>query len=266
MTEIGSSDAPSGSAGSGVPDELTPAPESAEQRLAVAVDAVHRRHRGASSGDKAGRYRSLCSSGAAALRMAGASLTLITPDGDSTLLAASDPVAEQVAELQFTTGDGPTVEAFTTGTPVLDGDLVRHRWPLLRAGMEPLGVRAVFVFPLQVGAIRLGVLCLHDDQPGPLSASQLAGATALARAAVDAVFSDLDEEPSVDGWLGSVDGHDHALHQATGMVLEQLGATAEVALLRLRAHAFRTGRPLGAVAADVVARRLSFRDGPGGSS
>jgi hypothetical protein len=42
------------------------------------------------------------------------------------------------------------------------------------------------------------------------------------------------------------------------MIIVQLGVTAAVALIRLRAHAYAHDRRLGHVAADVVARRLRF--------
>lgn len=48
------------------------------------------------------------------------------------------------------------------------------------------------------------------------------------------------------------------MHRATGMVLVQLGVTAAVALIRLRAYAYAHERRLRDVAADVVARRLRF--------
>jgi hypothetical protein len=48
------------------------------------------------------------------------------------------------------------------------------------------------------------------------------------------------------------------VHQATGMIIGQLGVTATVALIRLRAYAYAHDRRLRDVAADVVARRLRF--------
>ena len=42
------------------------------------------------------------------------------------------------------------------------------------------------------------------------------------------------------------------------MVLVQLGVSAADAFARLRAYAFAEQRPLGDVAQDVVARRLTF--------
>jgi AmiR/NasT family two-component response regulator len=48
------------------------------------------------------------------------------------------------------------------------------------------------------------------------------------------------------------------IHQATGMVVAQLGVSAQDALARLRAYAFAEQRLLGDVAHDVVSRRLHF--------
>jgi AmiR/NasT family two-component response regulator len=42
------------------------------------------------------------------------------------------------------------------------------------------------------------------------------------------------------------------------MILVQLSVSAQVAFVRLRAHAFATRRPLADVARDVVDRRLVF--------
>lgn len=48
------------------------------------------------------------------------------------------------------------------------------------------------------------------------------------------------------------------VYQATGMVMAQLGVTAEDAPSRLRAHAFDRDRARDVMARDVVARRLRF--------
>jgi hypothetical protein len=48
------------------------------------------------------------------------------------------------------------------------------------------------------------------------------------------------------------------VHRAAGMIMAQADVPIDVALARLRASAFRSGRSLSEVAADVVARRLRF--------
>jgi len=46
------------------------------------------------------------------------------------------------------------------------------------------------------------------------------------------------------------------VHQAAGMLSDQLEIRIADALVRLRAHAYADGRPVNDVANDVVARRL----------
>jgi len=53
------------------------------------------------------------------------------------------------------------------------------------------------------------------------------------------------------------------VHQAAGMVAVQLGIPVGEALVRLRAQAFSSGRPLADIALDVVSRTLRL-DGDGG--
>jgi hypothetical protein len=56
--------------------------------------------------------------------------------------------------------------------------------------------------------------------------------------------------------------HQAQVHQATGMMLVQLGVGAEAAFARLRAYAYAHDRRLGDVARDVVERRLRFAPEP----
>jgi hypothetical protein len=65
-------------------------------------------------------------------------------------------------------------------------------------------------------------------------------------------------DPGEGGWLDGRVASRAEIHQATGMVLIQLGVTAPEALACLRAHAFVHGRLLIDVAREVVARRISF--------
>jgi len=62
------------------------------------------------------------------------------------------------------------------------------------------------------------------------------------------------------GWLDHSMGSRAEVHQATGMVLAQLGVSAAEALARLRAYAFVEQRLLIDVARDVVARALVFTE------
>ena len=121
-------------------------------------------------------------------------------------------------------------------------------------------MRAVFGFPLQVGAVRLGALNLYRDWSGRLSDDQHADALVMADVAAQAILVLQANAPP--GQLAAeleagADFH-YVVHQASGMVAAQLDVSVGQALIRLRAYAFGNDRPLAEVAEDVVARKLRF--------
>jgi hypothetical protein len=197
------------------------------------------------------------------LPMTGASITVMDGAQGQESVCATGPGAARIDELQFSLGEGPCVQAFTTGRAVLVSDIAapaEARWPMFAAAAAETGARGMFVFPLQAGASRLGVLDCYRDAPGPLADRELAGALLAADAAMWALLDHLDgradppgRRPS-GGYDGSALGRAE-VHQATGMVMAQADTTAPVALAALRAAAFADGRGIAEVAADVVARR-----------
>ncbi len=68
---------------------------------------------------------------------------------------------------------------------------------------------------------------------------------------------------NVDGGMGDGPSSRHEMDQASGMVAAQLSIGVDDALLALRGRAFASGRSVGEVAADVVARRLIFNHSRG---
>ncbi len=146
---------------------------------------------------------------------------------------------------------------------MLEPDLAQPdtlRWLAFTPPAIAAGVRAVFGFPLQVGAVRLGALNLCRDRPGPLSDDQHADALVMAGIAAQAVLvlqtgAPLDELASE---LGAGADFHYVVNQASGMVAAQLEVSVGQALVRLRAYAFGNDRNLTEVANDVVARELRF--------
>lgn len=63
-----------------------------------------------------------------------------------------------------------------------------QRWPVFTPAALELGVRAVFAVPLQIGAIRVGMLLAHRDGPGPLTGGTLTDLLDFAQAATDALL------------------------------------------------------------------------------
>lgn len=219
----------------------------------------------------AGRICQACVDG---LDIDGAAISLLTGSTSRETLWATDATAEILEDLQFTLNEGACMEAAATGRPVLVADLrdstKTARWPIFAAAVaDQTPVGALFALPLQWGAINLGVLDLYRGAPGSLSDPQHRDALTAVDVAALMLLGQRTEPPD-DGvagrdgdsgrWLDDTLGHRAEIHQATGMVLVQLGISATDALARLRGYAFVHRRLLLDVARDVVERRLVFTE------
>ncbi|GGQ13347.1 hypothetical protein BKA00_006408 [Actinomadura coerulea] len=179
------------------------------------------------------------------------------------VLGASDSWAAQLAETQYTVGEGPGVEAYVTGGPVLAPDLSGEdeRWPGFVRSATAVGVAAMFAFPMQVGAIRLGTLELVRRHTGRLSTREVGEAILLAELATIGLLEEAGEAERA--------GREFAprpvtsfrdVNVATGMLAAQLRISLDDAFIRLRAHAFGQGRSVLAVARDVLDRRIQLEE------
>jgi hypothetical protein len=213
-------------------------------------------------GDERALAERVCRAYVMGLDVDGAAISLLTASTSSQTLCATDATAELLEELQFSLGEGACVEAAVTGRPVLVADMHHStevsRWPTFAAAVvEQSDVGALFAVPFQWGAINLGVLDLYRTAPGSLSDVQLRDAISAADMAA-LMFLGMRTDSGDGEWLDhSVYGRAE-IHQATGMVLAQLGVSATDALARMRAYAFVEQRLLSDVAHDVVSRRLRF--------
>lgn len=241
----------------------SPDPTVQDVRLSIADEPVQR-------GDKpdlGGWMQRLCRAAARELSASGVGMSVMSAQGTVTVLAASSPWGEVIEQLQFTMGEGPCLDAYALGRPVLTADLASAssgQWPGYASAAQEHGVQAVFAFPLQVGGARLGAMDVFREQPGSLSGPHVKRALAFADAAMEAMLEDPPpaggDGAEVENALGAAlhEGGSLAVYQAQGMVGVQLGVSLGEAMMRLRAYAYTHDRPLSEVAADVVARRVIF--------
>lgn len=207
----------------------------------------------------------LCEVCAEVTDMTGAGIMLMSGDAPQGSGGSSDDVSAQIEELQFTLGEGPCVDAFQSDAPVLEPDLAdpaQRRWvgftdPALKAG-----ARAVFGFPLHVGALRFGALNLYRDRPGPLTDEQRADALVMADVAAEALLLMQANAPpgALAAELATEANTRSVVHQAAGMMSAQLEVSVAQALIRLRAYAFSHERRLVDVARSVVDLRLRYTE------
>lgn len=177
------------------------------------------------------------------------------------LRAASDFSTRTLQDAQVTTGQGPSIDASVHQWPVLVPDLddgAATRWPAFTALARARAVAAVFAYPLQVGAARLGVLTVYRHRPGTLTRDERWIVAALADAATDGLLDGGDHDPDAPGVRDLAGGFaaQQVLYQAQGMVMADLGVTITEAVARLRQHANDNNARISDLAREIVAGRL----------
>lgn len=179
----------------------------------------------------------------------GAAVNLTSGQGTAGVISASDDRCRQLDEMQFSAGEGPCYDAVRRSRPVLTSDLAVEGtalWPGYASTAVAGGVTGVFAFPLQVGAMCLGVLDVYAVRPGSLSEKQLAATLNFARVATEIL---LDGAPG----LGDAIDCRAEIYQAQGMIMVARDLGAAEALARMRAHAFARDLPLLTLALGILA-------------
>jgi hypothetical protein len=197
-----------------------------------------------------------------------AAISLVFGGANSGTLGSSGAPARMYDELQFTLGEGPCLDSITLRIPILVADLadtIDARWPIYGPAMLSHQIRGVFAMPVLVAGEHVGALDLFRAQPGDLAEDHLAGAIGAAELAsaplLDLMNDDLlaaVNNPESNAWAELHVLSRAEVSQATGMLVAQLDVEPAEALVRLRAHAYATGRSSTDVARDILDRRLTL--------
>ncbi|RXZ48788.1 ANTAR domain-containing protein [Agromyces fucosus] len=202
-----------------------------------------------------------------AFPITGASVSTVGNILGSETLSATDQRALRIDELQFDLGEGPCWDALRSARPVLVPDVRRDAptiWPAFTAAVLREDLSSIFAFPMTVGPLRLGAVDLYSVAPVRLNPTQTSQVGVMAdlvgkqvlRRALDAVGQHEED-------LGNAYSR-RFVHQATGVVLAQLGLSPDEARLVIQGHAFAESRTMIDVAQDIVEGRLKFTNGPTG--
>lgn len=174
---------------------------------------------------------------------------------DQYTLSASSDDARSLDEWEFTFEEGPCIDAAVTSTSNMTQTAEAHNtpWPRLSAKASAIGYRSIAGVPIGIRGTTFGTLNLHD-RDGTITTETLANARHIAGAIAPLIVASLSrQQPD-----GPAD-HD-MFHQATGMVMSQMGIAVEAAVEVLRAHAWAHDRLLTDVADEVVSHRLTFQE------
>ncbi|MFE1664061.1 GAF and ANTAR domain-containing protein [Microbacterium sp. P02] len=193
--------------------------------------------------------------------MSGAVISTLGEPLGSQTVCASSLTAARIDEIQIDLGEGPCWDAARTRRPVLEPDLQRggKEWPGAREAFRSLEIGSLYAFPLYVGHLSVGAVDLYSDEPRRLRDSDVDDIRVLAAIAARHLLKRALED--IDTAEQGMDDGPHSrreMHQASGMVAAQLRVGVNEALLVIRARAFSSGRSVSEVAADVIARRLTF--------
>jgi hypothetical protein len=228
------------------------------ERLLVAVDGYH----AIEAADR------LCAACAVLLDVDAAAISLIFDGARTGTLGSSSARARVYDELQFTFGEGPCLDSITRRTPVLAVDLADphdRRWTAFGPALFAHKIRGVYAVPVVVAGEYVGALDLFRHKPGHLDGEHLSGAILAAELAavplLDLLDGDLQAavaDPNSNAWVEFNTLSRAEVSQATGMLVAQLEVEPAEALVRLRAHAYATGRNATDVARDILARRLKL--------
>ncbi|WP_370937913.1 GAF and ANTAR domain-containing protein [Amycolatopsis sp. cg13] len=189
-----------------------------------------------------------------------AGLLLADQRGGLEVVASSDESTRMLELLQLQTEQGPCLDAYRSGEPVVVEDLVKQaaRWPGFVPEATAAGIHSVHALPMRLRRQVIGTLNLFGRGRSPLTGSALSVARVLADIATIGI---LQERAIRRGEL-LTEQLQHALNsrvvieQAKGVLAHAGGLAMEVAFERLRSYSRGHNRRLSEVAEAVASNEL----------
>ncbi|AWB91101.1 ANTAR domain-containing protein [Aeromicrobium chenweiae] len=219
-------------------------------RLAAVLSDLHDMEPGAER---------LCEAGRRMLDADGAALTVMTPSRTLVVLAATDPLASKLEDVQDVVGEGPTKDAYRENLVQLADFSPGHeaRWPLMHEHGRRLGFSGrVVTLPLKPYGDPVGALLVYGSGESfwvdPVTAEFLG--VAMGAALVQDPRLAPERQAGTEAWSSRAQ-----VHQATGMIISQVGVRPEDAMALLRGQAFANESTLLEVAQEVIERQIDFR-------
>jgi len=195
------------------------------------------------------------------LDVSAAGLMLVAPEGDLRVVASSSEAMRVVELFELQSQEGPCLDCYRGGEPVLNQHLgtVDGRWPNFTPVALEAGFRSVHALPMRLRGAVIGALNLFRTEEGPLDATDVLAAQALADVATIAILQHRAalEAQVVNEQLNHALNSRVLIEQAKGVLAERAGLDMEHAFARLRNYARNNNRQLVDVAQDVIDGTLS---------
>ncbi|MHB8244146.1 MAG: GAF and ANTAR domain-containing protein [Acidimicrobiales bacterium] len=190
------------------------------------------------------------------LDVGAAGLMLAGPDGELHVMASSSEAMRLLELFELQSKEGPCLDCYQSGQPVLNNDLAAAdgRWPRFAPEAIAAGFVSAHALPMRLRGTVIGALNLFYVDAGAMPQGDVEAAQALADVATIAI---LQHRAAIEAQILNSQLH-HALNsriaieQAKGMIAEQQGTSLEEAFNSLRDHARRGNMKLGDVAEAVT--------------
>ena len=189
-----------------------------------------------------------------------AGIMLADQRGGLEVLAASSHAAELVELFELQQQEGPCLEAYRSGEPVIKSDVpeMLAAWPTFTPRLARAGFSSAQAIPMRLRETVIGALNVFTVSPGALSDDDMKLGRALADVATVGILQqrvisarDLLAE-QLQGALNSR----VLIEQAKGVLAGTSGLSVDQAFVLMRSHSRTTGTHLRAVADDIISGRI----------
>ena len=185
-----------------------------------------------------------------------AGVLLADRDGKLRVMAASDEQVRLLELFQLQNDEGPCLECFRTGAPVVVPDLTQEagRWPRFVTAAHRSGFGAVQALPMRLRDETVGALNLFRAAPGPFDPVGTPIAQALADVATISLLQQRSSQRStvLNEQLQTALNSRVLIEQAKGKLAERQNIDMERAFTALRAYARAHNRRLSDVARALI--------------
>ncbi|WP_020498616.1 GAF and ANTAR domain-containing protein [Sciscionella marina] len=179
-------------------------------------------------------------------------LMLADQRGGLQTLAASSEKARLLELFQIAANEGPCLECFRSGDPVLVDNIAEYtsRWPQFAPTALKRDFHSAHSIPLRLRGKTIGSLNLFGQRPGSPGEQDLKVARALADTATIGILHErtIHRNEALTEQLQTALNSRISIEQAKGVLAHASGLDMDQAFQRLRQYARRTNNPLSRVA------------------
>ena len=195
------------------------------------------------------------------LEVDAAGLMLVAPEGDLRVMASSSETMRVLELFELQAQEGPCLDCYRTGQPVVNQDLAvaNDRWPRFAVEALAAGFQTVHSLPMRLRGVVIGALNLFSVGKAELETADIDAAQAMADVATIAILQHRAalEAQILNEQLNYALNSRIVIEQAKGMIAERETLNMEEAFSTLRNHARNHNLRLVDVARDIITAKLS---------